>query len=402
MTLAERFRPLTTWRALRSLTQERSVRSALFAFTLTRAIILVVFIVTAHVRLEPTTFGGEVNNLSISLTGKAVARKLASTLLVADAKWYLGIASEGYDAGPFALDRQHNWAFFPLYPLLLRPFIRLTGEAAFTAFALSSILFLLALILLHKLAITFGCDEACADRAVFYLAAFPVSYFFSMAMTESLFLFLTVGSFYAARRERWWTAGCLGALASATRVNGIFLLPALLVLYFEQRRSLRPRADILGLFLIPLGLIAFMLYLHFLTGNALAFKDALAMWDRQSGFFLRPLLSFLGHAKELAHSWDFSALNFLSAMLAFTCAFVLIKRREWALALYTLLIVVAPLSSQILQSLTRYVMLAFPIFIVLGTAGRSPRFDQTVRAVFTALLGIMALLFAARFSLAMS
>lgn len=402
MSLAERLRQLNALRSLRSLTRERSVRSALFAFLLTRAIIIVIFIATAYVHLESTSFGGEVKNVTISLTDKPVAQQLGQTLIAADAKWYIGIAGEGYDAGPFSLDRQHNWAFFPLYPLLLRQLMRLTGEAAFTAFTLSSIFFLLALVLLHKLASTFGCDEPSADRAVFYIAAFPVSYFFSMAMTESLFLFLTVGSFYAARRERWWMAGALGALASATRVNGIFLLPALLLLYFQQRRSIRPRADILGLFLIPLGLIAFMLYLHFQTGNALAFKDALALWGRQTGFFLRPLLHFLKHSRELAFRWDFSVLNFVAALLAFACAFYLFKRREWALALYTLLIVITPLSSQILQSITRYVMLAFPIFIVLGMAGRSPRVDQTVRTVFTALLGIMALLFAARYSLAMS
>ncbi|MEA2172666.1 MAG: hypothetical protein QOD00_258, partial [Blastocatellia bacterium] len=97
----------------------------------------------------------------------------------------------------------------------------------------------------------------------------------------------------------------------------------------------------------------------------------------------------------------FKLLNFASAMLAFGCAFVLIKRRAWAFALFTLLSVIVPLSSLSLQGVDRYVMLIFPVFLVLSVAGRRPRLDQTIRAVFIALLALMAALFAARFSIAM-
>jgi hypothetical protein len=54
-----------------------------------------------------------------------------------------------------------------------------------------------------------------------------------------------------------------------------------------------------------------------------------------------------------------------------------------------------------LQGVDRYVMLIFPVFLVLSVAGRRPRLDQTIRAVFIALLALMAALFAARFSIAM-
>jgi hypothetical protein len=37
---------------------------------------------------------------------------------------------------------------------------------------------------------------------------------------------------------------------------------------------------------------------------------------------------------------------------------------------------------------------------VLGAAGRSPRIDQTIRAVFIVLLGLMSALFAANITLA--
>src|SRR5205085_4568702 len=131
----------------------------------------------------------------------------------------------------------HKWAFFPVYPLVVRAAARLSGDYALSAMTLSNLFLLLALVLLHKTALVFGSDEKVADRAVLYAAAFPTSYFFSVAQTESLFLLLSVGWFYAARREQWLAAGLTGAVASARRAIGIVLLRALLVLYLQRRRG---------------------------------------------------------------------------------------------------------------------------------------------------------------------
>jgi hypothetical protein len=45
-------------------------------------------------------------------------------------------------------------------------------------------------------------------------------------------------------------------------------------------------------------------------------------------------------------------------------------------------------------------MVVFPIFIVLGHVGRSPRLDTVIRAVFVALLAVMAVLFAISYTAA--
>lgn len=389
-------------KALRRVIADSAVRSALFAFALTRLIIFTVFILSTHFEVpNPPATVNDYKNPNIVLHKESLRPRLAQLAGYGDGGWYMGIARDGYERRPFDDTSQHNWAFFPLFPLLLSAVSRHTGGLALTGMALSSLLFLPALILLYKITVSFGYDEATADRAVFYLAAFPVSYFFSLPMTESLFLLLTVGSFYAARREAWWTAGVLGALASATRVTGVVLLPVLFVLYWQQHRG-RPRADMLKLLLIPLGLLAFMYYLDLITGDALAFRHVLGRWGRQSGFFLRPLFDFLRHPQELSMSWDFRLLNFAAAVLALACGVVLAKRRKWALSLYTLAGIIIPLSSQLLQSHARYVMVVFPVFIILAWWGRNPRVDQVIRAAFIVLLGLMSALFAAHFSIAMS
>jgi hypothetical protein len=145
-----------------------------------------------------------------------------------------------------------------------------------------------------------------------------------------------------------------------------------------------------------------MLYLHILTGNAFAFKDVLVAWGRTTGFFLRTLFDYLAHFRVVSESWNFRALNFAAAVLALASGVVLARRREWSLSLYTLLSIIAPLSSLLLQSHARYVLTIFPVFMVLAGWGRRPLVDQTIRVVFIALLALMAALFAAHFSIAMS
>ena len=387
--------------ALRRAARARSVRASLFAFTLTRVLLLVIFILTTHMTLVKTSFGGAVEETRISVADANVWQELGGLAEAADANWYKDIARLGYEAGPFMTDRQHSWAFFPLWPLTWRAAATLTGEYPLTGILLSNLLFLAGLVLLHRTVREFGQEEEEASRAVFYLSIFPTSYFFSLPFTESLFLCLTIGSIYAAKRERWMMAGLLGALASATRVNGVLLLPALAVLYWQRARRGGVSLSALALLLVPLGLAAYMLYLHWLTGNALAFRDAQVSWDRGSGMFWRPLVDYVKHFREMAVPWNFKLLNFAAAMLGFSCTVSLARRREWALALFGLLALVLPLSSQSLQGMDRYVMLIFPVFMVLARWGARPKLDQLMSALFVALLALMAALFAARFSLAM-
>jgi len=95
-------------------------------------------------------------------------------------------------------------------------------------------------------------------------------------------------------------------------------------------------------------------------------------------------------------------LHAATAFLGFFCIYVLVRRREWALTLYTSLSIFVPLSSGPLQSLERYTMGFFPVFIALAIAAKSERSDQSIRFVFVFLLGVMTLLYAANFTNALS
>jgi len=386
------------------LRQDRSIRDASFVFILTRSLIFVIFVFVGHLNVTTIVDGTtNVREASVSLEGVSIARQLRKTMWRADVAHYMVLAQEGYLKAPFDIEshRSRQFAFFPLHPLLLWLLSHVTKDLMLGGAALSNIFFFFALILLHKLTLAFGYDESVAGRTIFYLAAFPVSYFFSVPMTESVFLFLTVASFYAAKREKWWTAGILGAFASAARSNGVLLLPALVLLSWQMYRSLKIR-KILGLVLVPVGLCAYMFYCWLLSGDALAYSHAMVRWGRKPTFFLIPLVKYFIHPHQLLESWNFNFLNAVSALLCFVCVYILIRRREWALAFYTFMSIVLPLSTGLLQSLDRHTAAFFSVFMALAIAARTYTLDQTIRFIFVIILGIMTALYAANYTIAVT
>ena len=387
---------------LRGLARDQSVREALFVFALTRTLVFAIFIVAGAATLDATApgFDREDPHPVASVRTRLIKQQLEHTLGRGDSSWYALIAQQGYDRVAFEARPQHNWVFFPLYPLLVRLGGGLTGEYLIWGALLSNGLFFIALILLHKLVTALGHDESTAGRAVFYTAAFPVSYFFSLPVTEALYLCLVVGSFLAAARGRWWAAGVIGGFASATRLAGVLLLPALALFYGQRVRRSRWGRDMMWLALVPVGLLAFMLFLWRITGNPLAFVDAIAAWERPGGFFLLTLYDYLKHPLRIIQPWDFRTLNFGAAILALGAVYFWARRKQWALATFAFLAILLPLSSGTLQSTARYVAVIFPVFIALAVAGRRPRVDQVIRAVFLVLLAVMTLSYTLRFSFA--
>ncbi|HEV2819732.1 MAG TPA: mannosyltransferase family protein, partial [Solirubrobacteraceae bacterium] len=163
-----------------------------------------------------------------------------------------------------------------------------------------------ALYLLHRLtALDFG--RAVAATTVTLLALSPAAFFLSAVYSESLFLVLSVGAVLAARTDRWWTAGALGALAACTRSAGVLLVVPLALMYLYGPRgvgaweahggrvALSPRfplrPDALALALVPLGLLAYCLAL------ALSGQDPLGPFVAQEAW----LRAFAG---PFVGAWD--------------------------------------------------------------------------------------------------
>src|SRR5713226_6933721 len=115
---------------------------------------------------------------------------------------FLVVALHGYVA-------PHQTAFFPFYPILERCVMLLTGISFTAGLIISIVADLLALVVLYRL-VEEDFDQERAYRAALYLSLFPTALFLAAAYNESLFLCLSLFSFYHMRHGRWWLAGLLG------------------------------------------------------------------------------------------------------------------------------------------------------------------------------------------------
>jgi hypothetical protein len=321
-----------------------------------------------------------------------------------DAGHYVAIAERGYDQPLRA-------AFFPLYPLLSRAVTAplespLLGGVAVSFGALAA-----ALYLLHRL-VALELGERYARPALLVTALFPTAFFFSAIYTESLFLALSVGAFYAARRDRWALAALAGGLAAATRNTGVLLLVPLLLL-----PRTRPR-DVLWLAAVPAGLLAVLGYWA-TRGDALEPFHAQRFWYRDftplggalhgawdAAVSVAQVAAGPGHhllatptvaqAGQLASPLTLATVDVTDfAFLAFAVvALVGVARRlPRAYAAYCAVALLAAVSApndyEPLMSLPRYVAVIFPLQMWLAAwAVDRGRLSQTL----TACAGLLVLL----------
>jgi len=335
-----------------------------------------------------------------------------------DSVWFMAIASDGYGDGA-------REAFFPLYPLAVRVAGAPFGSALIGGALASTALLGVALVLLHRL-VALDHGRAVAHNAVLVTALFPMSFFFSAVYSESLFLALSIGAVYAARRERWAWAGALGLLAATTRSAGVLLLVPLAMIYLwdvrrPSLRTMRPlRPDALWLLLVPLGLIAYCGLLALGGHDALAPFRAQEVWFRSfAGPFAGAwdgLVAALQGARQLLSGTRepvlFTAAGgdpfvvarhnielFVWLVVALAAVAGVLRRLPAAYGAYVVATLALPLSypvgPQPLMSLPRFIAVLFPlaIWLALWMTGRVGR-ERLVVGAFAIGLAVYSAIFA--------
>ena len=307
-----------------------------------------------------------------------------------DGEHYVALAMGGYLNPPDNVSP----AFFPLYPLLLRSFAELFGgpiskEALSVWAPLLSLLFLpFAFYFIYHIALD-GWGERVARGTVLILAFFPTTFFLNAAYTESVFLALSAGSLWAMRVRRDLLLACvLAGFAAATRNVGVFLVAPLMYEWIKDIERFRWRG--IYLLLAPGGLLAYMGYLWVRFGDPLLFYSAQESWGRQATGPLDTACRAWGSAVEGAGRlfdpglWAHPSLgnvanhiagagNFFNvAFFVFAVVVLLAGLRDLPLSLTVYgLLLVAPATlfgtpGSPLMGTPRYVLVAFPVFIVLA------------------------------------
>lgn len=199
-----------------------------------------------------------------------------------DCEWYSSIIKNGYDLYPRLTPKVWyglaNWAFFPLYPYLVKGVIFITHTPLIATGIILNQLFVFIAILIFYNYLKLFFDELNSRFGVVLLAFSPFSIYFASLYSEALFLLLSLSAFYLMRINKPYLSAICGGLSSAVRPVGIMF--SFIYLYFGIKTAEKKYKLIFGLALAVSGLLLYMLYLHFLVGDALAFKHIQEKWGR--------------------------------------------------------------------------------------------------------------------------
>lgn len=290
-----------------------------------------------------------------------------------DGVHYIRIAESGYIA-------RYVQAFFPLYPLVIRYSTFLFGNFLLSGLLVSNLFFLLSLYFFYKL-IKLDYNTRIVKSSLLFLVLFPTSFFFGAFYTESLFLFLELTAFYAARNKKWWLAGIIGFLASLTKLIGVLLVPALLWEIYKNKNhkenfwSIENIKNLFFIFLPGLGLMLYMFYLAKNYSDPLYFIHAQSEWGASRSVDKLILLYqvFYRYVKMML-TFNLDKFFYFTVILEFLSGLIFLILLIWAYIkkvrisylLFAVSAYLLPTLTGTFSSMPRYVLLLFPCFIVLG------------------------------------
>ena len=323
-----------------------------------------------------------------------------------DAKHYLAIAKNWYQA---VGEERVLIVFFPLYPILIWCLSNLM-PAILAGFIISNSASIVGHAAFAVYLSELGFSRKVLWRTMGLLFVSPIAVYFTNLYSESLYLALTAGFLLLLQRQKMFSAGVLGFLASFTRLMGVLtILPFALanVIFQDKRPTLRSwfwfAPVILG------GLAIYLLINYQTFGDAFHYsliqkqhwsKAAVNplgryWWEFRSAFINGSLWSNDNYSLILDH------LLILLAPFVIVAYLIVPRQDKVKLPYYITLWCIAQLtviSSQTFWlSSTRYVALILPLYIMLE---RILRFSNWAYYFILSLSASIGLWAAYRFSLA--
>jgi hypothetical protein len=334
-----------------------------------------------------------------AVRGHSLVRSLAHSW---DSRWYLHIAAQGYGHKIWITPQgavQSDWAFFPLYPGLIRALTVLPftpGQAALLIAWTAAVVAAYGVYVIGHL--LYGRGVATALVALW--AVMPHSVELTIAYTESLFAALAVWSLYCVLKGRWLWAGALAALAGLSRPSGFAVAVAVSLAAAHEALRRRGRVPVslwAGAVLAPLGWLGYVLWVGSQTGDLLGgYFKVQSAWDSRFDFgvgsarFLKALLLHGGGAVYPAALVIVAAGVLLFALLC-------LERAPLALVVFAgVLILLVVGGSGSFSSKPRFLLPAFPLLIPMARAlTRTWRVRPAHAVVVYGGLTVVSLLFGA-------
>ena len=297
-----------------------------------------------------------------------------------DCSWYLQIVRSGYELRPETVAGmnygQANWAFFPLFPILVRLTAVVMPVSVVLAGFITANLFLLLFVVMAVLYLPRRRPGADPLALAAFLLAFPYGLYFSVPYTESLFAFLAIAALFSLSVQPLAASAVFSGLISAARVPGVLFTPIIAIRAIgpvaaawragDRRLAFgSAMAALLPIALAPLGLAMFMAYLYAHMGDGLAFAHVQAGWYRYTGSPFATLFDGLRYQDwrdAFAASTQCGAMSEVAAIAGLVLAGRLFLLRLWPEGWVLAGTIFLALSAG-LVSMPRFVF-ANPVFLV--------------------------------------
>ncbi len=339
----------------------------------------------------------------ITLAALAVAAPYRHTSLSEqldrwDGVWLLRAAEHGW---PRHLPMVHGHvaantaAFFPVFPLAVRWVSSATTlSPLWVGLTISAVTGLTAVVAVGVLVRRFAASDA-ATRAALLFAIFPGTFAFSLAYSEGIVLTCIALGLLALLNRRWWLAGLLGMLATATApISLAFVLSCAWCAGWATWRSRNARPLVAPLLAVS-GFLAYMFFLWRHTGVLNAWR-----LTERGGWKSSPSVSY-----PLRIIWTFvrnpvsptltGQILFFGTVVAVVGAVLAIRQRQpapvliYGLAAGLLGAISAPVGLR-----PRFIMLAFPLVVAYGIRLRGRSYAAALVVSGTLLVATTALEFA--------
>lgn len=327
---------------------------------------------------------------------------------------YLGFIPQANFDGVFYLAISEFWyrsldqAFFPVYPGLVWILIHVFSfTPASGAMIVSTVSLFFLLLFLYKL-VNLEKPKVSAFWTILMFISFPTSFFLVNIYTESLFIALIILSFYLSRKNHRLLAGIFAAIATGTRVVGIFILPSLFMEYFAQLKKDNKRLTLKNIIyyfyplaIVPLGLVSYMGYLQYRYGDPLLFIHIQPLFGagRSGGDIILLPQVIYRYIKILLTVSPTNLTFMISAleMFVFVVGIIILiyaykKGIRKSYILFSVAVLLFPTLSGTLSSIPRYILASFAIYIFLGLI-KNRIVKITIISVGLLLQFVLALLF---------
>lgn len=236
--------------------------------------------------------------------------------------------------------------------------------------SMASILNFLYSILCFLLFYFFTSKEIKSNRnallSTILLILFPFHYYFSMYYSEALYLSLVLLCFLMIQLNKNLLLSIFLVLLVLVRPNGMFMTIPLFIYFIEKRyginssiflnRKWQDFLPILSFVSAPLTLMAYCIYLNYMTGDYIAFINARKGWCLDATFPWEPFYNI----KE----WKG---RFYAVYYALFIVLWLTNWKKLRISFHVLILInmILPLTSGII-TLPRYISAIFVFWIILG------------------------------------